>query len=74
MIKDTKSTPREIRIGSDVIVASKDNAGFSRGKVTQKFVTWYGVELGNGEKVWGTANDIRLLKRPIYCEKEYITA
>lgn len=74
MIKDEKSSPQEIKIGSDVIVASKDKVGFSQGKVTQKYYSWYGVELGNGKTVWGKVDEIRLLKRPIYCEKEYITA
>lgn len=74
VIKDEKSSPQEIKIGSDVIVASKDNVGFSQGKVTQKYYSWYGVELGNGKTVWGKVDEIRLLKRPIYCEKEYITA
>ncbi|KAJ7383495.1 hypothetical protein OS493_027659 [Desmophyllum pertusum] len=70
VIRDKKSKSAEIRIGSEVIVPSMDNIGFSQGKVTQKFVTWYGVELGNGEKIWSKAHDIRLLKKPIYCDKE----
>ena len=74
MIKDEKRSPQEINIGSEVIVASKDKVGFSQGKVTQKYYSWYGAELGNGETIWGTMDEIRLLKGPIYCEKEYITA
>jgi len=70
VIIDKKSKPVEIKLGSEVIVASKDNFGFSKGKVTQKFVTWYGVELGNGEKVWSKARDIRLLRTPVYCDRE----
>lgn len=70
VIIDKKSKPAEIKVGSEVIVASKDNFGFSQGKVTQKFVTWYGVQLGNGEKVWSKAHDIRLLRTPIYCDKQ----
>lgn len=70
VISDKKSKPAEIKVGSEVIVASKDNFGFSQGKVTQKFVTWYGVQLGNGKKVWSKAHDIRLLRTPIYCDKE----
>ncbi|XP_020615812.1 CUB and sushi domain-containing protein 3-like isoform X2 [Orbicella faveolata] len=70
VIIDKKSKPTEIKLGSEVIVASKDNLGFSQGKVTQKFVTWYGVQLGNGEKVWSKAHDIRLLRAPVYCDRE----
>lgn len=70
VIIDKKSKPAEIKLGSEVIVASKDNYGFSQGKITQKFVTWYGVELGNGEKVWSKAHDIRLLRPPVYCDRE----
>lgn len=69
VIIDKKSKPAEIKLGSEVIVASKDNFG-SQGKVTQKFVTWYGVQLGNGEKVWSKAHDIRLLRTPVYCDRE----
>lgn len=74
VINDRKSSSQEIRIGSEVIVASSDKVGFSQGIVTQKYFAWYGVEIGNGKTVWGTVDNIRLLKRPIYCEKEYITA
>lgn len=74
VINDRKSSSQEIRIGSEVIVASSDKVGFSQGIVTKKYFTWYGVEIGNGKTVWGTVDNIRLLKRPIYCEKEYITA
>ena len=70
VIIDKKSKPVEIKLGSEVIVASKDNFGFSKGKVTQEFVTWYGVQLGNGEKVWSKASDIRLLRTPVYCDRE----
>lgn len=67
---DKQSNPSDIRIGAEVIVSSDDRIGFSQGKVTQKFATFYGVELGNGSKVWKKATDIRLLKSPVYCDRE----
>lgn len=70
VILDRQSKPAEIRTGAEVIVASDDRIGFSQGKVTQTFSTWYGVELGNGKKVWSKARDIRLLKGLIYCDRE----
>ncbi|KAL9989269.1 hypothetical protein ACROYT_G003802 [Oculina patagonica] len=70
VIRDRESKPADIKIGSEVIAASADNVGFSQGKLTQKFNTWYGVELGNGEKIWSKAHDIRLLTSPVYCDRE----
>ena len=70
MIRDKKSKPAEIKIGSEVIAASADNVGFSQGKVTRNFNMWYGIELGNGEEIWSKARDIRLLRIPVYCDRE----
>ena len=70
VIIDKQSKPSEIRTGAEIIVASDDRVGFSQGKVTQKFATWYGVKLGNGKKIWSKARDIRLLKSPVYCDRE----
>ncbi|XP_068694975.1 sushi, von Willebrand factor type A, EGF and pentraxin domain-containing protein 1-like isoform X1 [Montipora foliosa] len=70
VVINKQSNPSDIRIGAEVIVSSDDRIGFSQGKVTQKFATWYGVELGNGSKVWKKATDIRLLKSPVYCDRE----
>lgn len=70
VITDKQSKPSEIILGAEVIVASHDRIGFSRGQVTQRFGTWYGVEVGNGRKVWKMARDIRLLRNPTYCDRE----
>jgi len=70
VIMDKKSKPSEIITGAEVIVASEDRIGFSQGKVTRKFATWYEIELGNGKNVWSKARDIRLLKSPVYCDRE----
>ena len=68
VIRDRLPKPSDISIGSDVIVTAIDGVGFSRGKVVKEFATWYGVELGNKKIVWGRLSDIRLLKRPTYCD------
>lgn len=70
VIRDKKSKPAEINIGSEVIAASADNVGFSQGKVTRNFNMWYGIELGNGKEIWSKAHDIRLLRIPVYCDRE----
>ena len=70
VIRDKKSKPAEIKIESEIITASEDKVGFSKGKVKQKFNTWYGVELDDGKKIWSKAHDIRLLRSPVYCDRE----
>lgn len=71
VIVDKKSKPADITAGSEVIVASSDGIGFSQGKVMQKFFTWYDIELGNGDKLWREASKIRILKSPVYCDREW---
>ena len=70
VIIDKQSKPSEINLGAEVIVASQDRIGFSQGQVTQRFGTWYGVDVGNRRMVWKMARDIRLLINPIYCDRE----
>ncbi|XP_015755037.1 PREDICTED: sushi, von Willebrand factor type A, EGF and pentraxin domain-containing protein 1-like isoform X6 [Acropora digitifera] len=70
VIIDKQSKPSEINLGAEVIVASQDRIGFSQGQVTQRFGTWYGVDVGNRRMFWKMARDIRLLINPIYCDRE----
>lgn len=71
VIIDKQSKPSEINLGAEVIVASQDRIGFSQGQATQRFGTWYGVDVGNRRMVWKMARDIRLLINPIYCDREW---
>ena len=72
VVIDIKSKPAEITTGAEVIVASEDDIGFSQGKVGRILgeALWFEVELGTGKNVWRKADDIRLLKSPVYCDRE----